>query len=402
MKQTMLAAAVIGLAGLPVAAQQAAGTDPQSEVRATVLRVDTQALPPVSRLDLRPDDLGFAGAVLATEDNATTGQFMGQEFVTETVTATPEDALAKLDEILAAGVQFVVVLADDESTLALADRARDAAPDALIFNARAAGDNLRNDDCRANLIHVAPSRSMLTDALTQFLMWKQWDQWVLMAGSHPSDKALKAAYEASATKFNAEIVADREFADTGGSRRSDTGHVLVQRQIPVDTQFGEEYDVLVAADENEVFAGYLPYQSWRPRPVAGSAGLQPQAWHPSLESWGAMQFQNRFEESAGRPIRDDDYTTWLALRMLGEAATRTNSTDPAALKDHIVGENFEVAGFKGEKLTLRDWDHQLRQPILLATEHIVVSVSPQEGYLHQVSQLDTLGTDRAESTCNFE
>ncbi|MGL4311332.1 MAG: branched-chain amino acid ABC transporter substrate-binding protein, partial [Paracoccaceae bacterium] len=69
---------------------------------------------------------------------------------------------------------------------------------------------------------------------------------------------------------------------------------------------------------------------------------------------------------------------------------------------HILSPAFEVAGFKGQKLTLRDWDHQLRQPILLATDALTVSVSPQEQYLHQVSQLDTLGTDRPESACSFK
>jgi hypothetical protein len=32
---------------------------------------------------------------------------------------------------------------------------------------------------------------------------------------------------------------------------------------------------------------------------------------------------------------------------------------------------------------------------------MVVSVSPQEGFLHQVSQLDTLGVDRPETRCTL-
>ena len=37
--------------------------------------------------------------------------------------------------------------------------------------------------------------------------------------------------------------------------------------------------------------------------------------------------------------------------------------------------------FKGQRLTLRDWNLQLRQPILLVDGRMVVSVSPQEGFL---------------------
>jgi ABC transporter substrate binding protein (PQQ-dependent alcohol dehydrogenase system) len=57
--------------------------------------------------------------------------------------------------------------------------------------------------------------------------------------------------------------------------------------------------------------------------------------------------------------------------------------------------------FKGQRLTLRDWNLQLRQPILLVDGRMVVSVSPQEGFLHQVSELDTLGIDRPETKCRL-
>ena len=89
----------------------------------------------------------------------------------------------------------------------------------------------------------------------------------------------------------------------------------------------------------------------------------------------------------------------MALRAIGEAATRTSSADPATLEEYILGPDFELGVFKGQPVTFRDWDGQLRQPILLAAGPIVVSVSPQDEYVHQFSQLDTLGTDRPETEC---
>ena len=379
------------------------GMAAEGEIRAAVLRVDTQAPPPASRLDLPPDDLGFAGAALATEDNATTGAFLKQVFTTETMAVPPEEATAALRGLLDQGFPFIVLLADDATTLALADAARAKAGDgALILNAAAEADSLRSEECRANIVHVAASRAMKTDALAQFLMWKRWSNWYLIEGSHPEDRALADAYRRAANKFGAKIVETRVFEDTGGARRTDTGHVQIQQQMPVFTQRAKAHDVVVAADEHGVFAPYLPYQTWDPRPVTGSAGLTPFTWHPAIESWGAMQFQNRFERLAGRRIHEEDYQVWLALRLLGEAASRAPSIDFAALRDRILGPEFEVAAFKGQKLTVRDWDHQLRQPILLATPAILTSVSPQDQYLHQVSQLDTLGTDRPESTCKLQ
>ena len=380
----------------PAAAQQQ--PPEMTVIRAAVLRVDDPGLPPISRLDLPPDDLGFAGARLAIQDNDTTGRFMNQDFEADEIAADPDTAAARLAGLLDDGVQFVVVMADDATTLALSDQAGDRA---MILNAMARGDDLRGADCRFNTIHVAPSHAMLADALAQFLIWKNWPRWFLIQGSHPADTALADAYRRAAAKFGAKIVEDRVFEDTGGARRTDSGHVQVQRQMPVFTQRAADHDVVVAADEADVFAPYLPYQVWDPRPVTGSAGLVPRSWHPAMESWGASQFQNRFEELAGRPIREADYQTWLALRMIGEAATRTQSGDPQVLRDFMLSDRFEVAGFKGQKLTLRDWDHQVRQPILLTTGTLTASVSPQEQFLHQTSQLDTLGIDRPETECQF-
>jgi len=87
--------------------------------------------------------------------------------------------------------------------------------------------------------------------------------------------------------------------------------------------------------------------------------------------------------------------------MIGEAASR-GGADPAALPRTLRAPEFGVAAYKGQKLTLRDWDGQLRQPILLSDGRGVVSISPQPGFLHQVTELDTLGVDRPESRCRFK
>ncbi len=364
--------------------------------RAAVIRVDSSGPLPISRLDLQPDDLGFAGADLATADNATTGAFTGQTFETVNVVATPDTVSAEMAKLLDDGITFIVTMADAATTVALADQAGDKA---LLINAAATDDSLRGADCRANLLHVTPSDAMRADALAQYLMWKRWDAWYLIAGSHPEDEALAAAYKRSATKFGAQIVEERTYEDTGGARRTDTGHVQVQAQIPVFTQRAPDHDVMVAADHAEVFADYLPYHTWDARPVAGSAGLIPTSWTPAMEAWGATQWQNRFEEGASRLAQEEDFEAWVALRVLGEAATRTGGGDAAAVRDFILSDRFELGAFKGQKLTFRDWDGQLRQPVLLAADNIVVSVSPQDGFLHQTSTLDTLGIDRTETEC---
>ena len=205
---------------------------------------------------------------MALEDNNSTGRFIDQSYsLVEAKVGANEDPAQKLDAMLAQGVKLFVVDLPPAKLLAVADRAKDA----LVFNAGAVDERVREQDCRANVFHTAPSRTMLADGLAEYLMWKQWRRWLLVVGSHPEDKALGEAYVRAARKFGAKIVEQRTFEDTGGGRRSDTGVVQVQRQMPVFTQNAPDYDVLIAADESEVFAGYLPYRTWDARPVAGSA-----------------------------------------------------------------------------------------------------------------------------------
>lgn len=354
----------------------------------------------ISLIDVPPDNDGIAGAQLAIDDNATTGQFLGQAFeLVDRELPEGGDPAEAVKALADQGVGVIVASLDAERLLPVADAAKVRGQ--IVINAAATDERLRAQDCRSNLIHVAPSRTMLADALAQYLAWKKWTRWLLVVGSHDKDKLFADALRQSATKFGARIVAEREFTDTGGARRTDSGIVDVQRQMPLLTQGAPDHDVVVAADESEVFAGYLPFRTSTPRPVAGSAGLVPGTWNAAFDQWGAVQLQNRFTAKFHRPMTALDMQAWTAVRMVGEASARSGAADAATLMGYIKGPEFSVAAFKGQKLTLRDWDLQLRQPIILFDGRNTVSVSPQEGYLHQFSTLDTLGTDRPSSKCKL-
>lgn len=360
---------------------------------------NTGIRPKLSLVEQPAENDGVAGVRLGIEDNNTTGKFLNQRFRLEEVRLKENDDVAKAATSLAERNAFIIADLSADNLLKAADALRDRGT--LLLNAGAIDERLREQDCRANIIHVAPTRAMLADALAQYLVWKQWKRWLLVVGSHDKDKLYADALRRAATRFGAKIVQERTFEDSGGARRTDSGVALIQKQMPVFTQQAPAYDVLVAADESEVFASYLPYRTWDARPVAGSAGLVPTSWHAAQDQWGAIQIQNRFAKLNSRQMTALDMQAWTAARMIGEAASRTNSGDPKAVTDFLKGPNFSIAAFKGQRLTLRDWNLQLRQPILLVDGRMVVSVSPQEGFLHQVSELDTLGADRPETKCRL-
>jgi ABC transporter substrate binding protein (PQQ-dependent alcohol dehydrogenase system) len=355
----------------------------------------------ISLVQMPPPDNGLAGAQMAARDNDTTGRFLNQRYLlVDLHLKAGDDPATAVAELARQGISLIVADLPADDLLKAAEAGK--ADRILFFNAAATDDRLRQKDCRANVVHTTPSRAMLADGLAQYLVWKKWVRWFLVVGSHERDKLFAAALTRAANRFGAKIVQQREFKDTGGARRTDSGVVQVQQQIPVFTQEAPSYDVLVAADESEVFANNLPYRTWDPRPVAGSAGLVPTSWDASNSLWGGIQMQDRFIAQFKRLMTPLDMQAWTAVRMIGEAASRQNSADPNKILDFLKRPELALGAFKGQKLTLRDWDLQLRQPILLTDGRTIVSVSPQQGFLHQFSELDTLGYDRPETQCKLQ
>ncbi len=355
---------------------------------------------PLTYLDQPPDDEGIQGARLGIADNNTTGQFTGQSFeLVESIAPEGGDAAAAFRDLAAKGVRLVVTDVDAAALLAVA--ALPEAAQTTIFNTAAPDDRLRQADCRANILHLLPSRAMLADALVQYLVVKRWPKLLLVVGHSDGDKEFAADIRHAALKFQAHIVDEKPWTFIPGARRTDTGHFAIQAEVARFTQ-GISYDVLVVADEEDEFGDDLSYRTFDPRPVAGTQGLVPSAWARPFEQWGATQLQDRFLRQAKRWMTDRDYAAWMAVRAIGEAATRTQSTDPAAISSFMRSNRFELAAYKGARLSFRSWDGQLRQPVLLADARSLVSVSPQPGFLHQFSELDTLGVDKPETKCAMQ
>jgi ABC transporter substrate binding protein (PQQ-dependent alcohol dehydrogenase system) len=355
---------------------------------------------PLSPVEPVASDKGLAGARLAIVDDNTTGRFLGQHYELKEVTVPAGGDLdGAVKSLIAGGTTLIVADLSAKRLLEVADLPE--AKLAVILNTAAEEDELRARDCRANLFHIIPSRAMKADALAQYLTVKRWQRWVLVSGTEEGDKAFAAAIRRAAKRFGDKIVAERSYTYTSGSRRTDTGEAQIQKQMTELTQRLPDYDIMIVADEGQIFGDYLPYRTWDPRQVAGTQGLVPTAWHRSTEQWGGTQLQHRFIAAAKRWMLERDYTAWAGVRALGEAVTRTGKTDPQAIKAYLLSDQFQLGAFKGVGLSFRRWDQQLRQPVLLSSPLMLVSVSPQDGFLHPGTNLDTLGYDAPEAKCNL-
>ena len=342
----------------------------------------------------------FHGAAVAIDDAAALVGVTRTTLALQRITVRP----GKVADAIAAarsspGVSlFLLDLPADE--IRVAANALKGAP-ALAFNVSAPNDGLRRDVCSAEIVHVAPSFAMRADALLQHFVARKWRDIVLLEGPEPHDAALSAAIVRSAKKFGVRVATHQKFKLGNDPRERDLNNPALL------TAINRDYDVVVVADQGLELARQLPFRTVRARPIAGSVGLEPEAWHWTWDRNGGPQLNGRFQvKSGGLKMASADWAAWMAVKMISEAVVRTGSSETVRLRQHIIaaggpqGESFD--GAKGLAVSVRAWDQQVRQPMLLATPLAVIGTAPVDGFLHQVNRLDTLGDDAAETPCRLD
>jgi ABC transporter substrate binding protein (PQQ-dependent alcohol dehydrogenase system) len=384
----MLCATVLSSLALPCLATPVADV---LQVRIAYLGYTPASGPLLSNVIPEPSDAGRRGAELAINDSNSTGRFLKHNYQLDVTEHNDTvSLLAAANRLHTQGVRLFVINAPASSLRQLSQ----ALPDSLLLNAGSADDSLRHSQCLNNVLHTLPSRTMLADALAQFLAVRKWTRWLLVTGSTEDDLAYAAALKRSAKRFGHKIVAEKPWSFDNDQRRS------AQAEMPLFTQT-TEYDVVLVADERGDFGEYLPYNTWYPRPVAGTQGLTPTAWHKTVETFGAAQLQKRFEALAGRWMNDRDFAAWMAVRSIAAAVTKLRATDPQAIRNLALTTELPLDGFKGRKLSFRPWNGELRQPIPLVQPRALISTSPQDGFLHPHNEMDSLGYDHPEVSCNL-
>lgn len=337
----------------------------------------------------------FVGARVGLQDAETIGQVTNTAFGLEYASGNSVDELA--GRVTAwhenQGVHFVLTDLPSKALLELASATVDLP--VLYFNVSASNDRLRGRQCLRNVAHVHPSDSMLTDALMQYLVSQKWTRLLVLKGEEPADERLVEALERSARKFGAELVAERSFSLGKNPRNRDQNNIALLT--------GEaRHDVVFVADTSGEFGRYVPYQTQSPRPVVGTAGLTPLAWHWSWHRHGAPQLQHRFEALAPpRRMNSASWAAWASVKAVVQAAMRAKSQDFESMRAFILGSELRLDGAKGSPSSFRAWNQQLRQPLLVATPNAVIARLPLRDFLHATDTLDTLGVDEPESECQL-
>ena len=352
---------------------------------------ETQAY---ARIQLRPRGRPFAGAEIGITDAKIIGDAIEVSFSVERrIGSDPKALVESIDALLDDGVHFFLVDLPEMALLDLADRVRGL--DVLLLNVSSPANSLRGTDCRANVLHLSPSYNMLSDALVQYLVFKKWTKILLLEGPSPLDSQMVQSVERAANRFGAKIIDTRPFLLSNDPREREKNNVTLL------TGGRRDYDVVYVADTFGEFGRYVPYQTNRPRPVVGSVGLVADWWSWSWERYGAPQLNSRFEQHAGRRMVGQDWSAWVGVKAMVQAVTRARSTSFEEVAAYLRGEKIKIDGAKGPPLSFRQWNNQLRQPILISTHNAIIERAPLRGFLHESNDLDTLGDDIRDTVCRF-
>ena len=287
--------------------------------------------------------------------------------------------------------------------LAPMERAARAA-DALgrvAVNVRHSDERLRESLCLAHLLHAIPSDRMYFDALAQFLVYRGWLKVLVVRGPSPQDERRARTLVHSLEKFGATVEDERTFSLSHHPDDRDENR-------PEFLTGGVSYDVVAVVDSDGDYGRYLQYSTRSARPVVGDVGLVPASWHFALERYGAPQLNERYREfkpdapmGPREAMTDAEFAAWSAVKLLVNSVNTRG--EGAALDARAVLEDpaSQVDLYKGTRGSVRRWNNQLRQPVLLATSDAVIAIAPMPKFLHPEHYVDTLGADEPESGCRL-
>ncbi len=340
-----------------------------------------------------PTGTALAGVALAVDEAQVELDTRGLALQVKAFELADAAALPKLlAELKAARVQHVVADLPVPELRALVQAAPAALGGAIVFNTAQDDDGLRAEHCAAALLHTTPSAAMRADALAQYLAARNWRKALLLNGPTPADAAQTRAFERAAKRYGVQIVERKPFKLSGDPRERDLANTRLLT--------GERsHEVVAVMDADGEFARTVPYATQWPRPVLGAAGLTAQAWHPHWERNGGPQLTRRFARAQQRPMDAHDWAAWAAAKAVAAVLVHDPKAGVAQQLQTLRKGVVTIDGFKGQRLSFRAWDGQLRQPLFLAHGDGVVGLAPLDGVLHPREVLDTLGVDEAESAC---
>ncbi len=362
-----------------------------------------------------------AAAQLAVEEaNYIAGAF-GKvvRLVTEEATS-PDDADKKATKLVRqGGAKALLGGGDDRLTGAL--QAASTREGIIYLNTMSRSEALRGAPCQRLTFHVEASLAMYADAIGQWLVrGAKKTRWGVLspetkAGAEIERMVERARKRQEATTIGRQVV-------SAGARDYRAALTTLAKADPdvLMINLGGSSLLAALAQVKELglqveVAGVVMEASefWQAEP-AKLTGVWPTLWFHGYSRYSGRELNKRLAEALGQPAESRAWATLTGVKAVWEAVLRGGRTDTAGLVSFFEkGRGMDA--HKGQPLTFRPWDHQLRQPLMVLRAKAPAPESPRWDIFELLGEvplrgtpgksqeeiLDTLGLSEAESACRL-
>ncbi|MFQ5803582.1 MAG: ABC transporter substrate-binding protein [Candidatus Methylomirabilales bacterium] len=370
---------------------------------------------------------GEAGqyAVAATELAAEEANYIAGAFgkvvrLLAEVAISPEDAAKKATKLVRQrGAKAILGGGGDPLTQAIEEAS--AREGVIYLNSMSRSEVLRGPRCRRLTFHVEASLAMYTDTIAQWLVRRaKQPRWGFLTpdsetGAEMERLAKRALRRHGGTPVAREVVpaSTRDYRAALAALAKAGPDVLIinlaglslLQALAQFTELGLAVQVSGPVMEAVEF--------WQAEP-AKLTGIWPALWSHGFRRYSGRELNKRLAEALGKPAESHAWASYTAMKAVWEAVFRGGQTDTAGLVSFFE-KGHGVDAHKGQLLTFRPWDHQLRQPLMVlrckvpaadATRWDVFELlgevplrgTPGES---RAAILDTLGLSKAESGCRL-
>lgn len=364
------------------------------------------------------------GARMGEEEHAFNAELFGFEFAVDIERASGAEAvIAAADRLVEGGALAVAGGFDSLEASALSRWSVERG--VPFLNIGSSDDRLRNDLCAPTSFHIEASAAMYLDALAGWYVRSGFRNWFVVVGdsSEAPQQLERLQWSLNERHFGARIAGRTSYSSgdridpmVAAIRRANADLVVLLLSAADQLLVLEQ---LEAAGIRALVAGF-PYPEAQTRAfMLASRSAAPQlgsdhrilAWEPTLDAYGAREFNARFMAMFGVPMEPTAWATYQAVKVVFEAATLGGSATPLDVATFISSPRGVFDVWKGIGVSFRAWDGQLRQSLYLSkispTRDEPFSLALLVGELpaiympgtDPVERLDQLGDPQSRSSC---
>jgi len=369
-------------------------------------------------------DLGrhaVTGAQLAaTEANYIAGAF-GKvvRLLTEVVTS-PDDAEKKATKLVRQG-GAQALLGGGDDLLCNAIQGATAREGIIYLNTMSRSEVLRGARCHRLTFHVEASQAMYADALGQWLVrGAKKTRWAFLTPDTEAGTEIERLSERALKRQGGSMVARQMVPSSSRDYRASLAALAKAGPDGLVINLAGSSLLTALAQVKELglqveVAGVVmeATEFWQADP-AHLAGVWPALWFHGFDRYSGRELNKRLAEALGQPAESRAWAGFTAVKVVWEAVLRAGRTDTAGLVSFLE-KGRGVDAHKGQPLTFRPWDHQLRQPLMILRCKVPAAGAPRWDVFDLLGEvplrgtpgksqeeiLDTLGLSEAESICRF-